>query len=93
MNTETAIRPHMGPGTYDERRHIKSEKTYRRSTANFLVNKRPDNLFSIVESNPAPTDYNTSASQPDFKAKFWSSSVEAFGNTEKRFKKDSETFD
>ena len=89
--TETAKNANVAPGMY-ERSKIRSEKGARKS-ANFLGGKRPDNLFSVVENTPGPTDYNTSVSVPDFKGKFWSSSVEAFGNTLKRFPKQSETFD
>ena len=86
-NTETAKNVNLAPGMYD-RSKIRSEKGARKS-ANFLGGKRPDNLFSVVENTPGPTDYNTSMSVPDFKGKFWSSSVEAFGNTLKRFPKQS----
>ena len=49
-------------------------------TASFLSHKE-ENLFSVIEGRPGPFEYSKSQSSN----KFWSSSVQAFGKTERRF--------
>ena len=75
--------PGMGPGTYNFKvaQDVVSGHHTRTKTAGFIGN-RPENVFGDVPHHPGPAEYN--AKQRDAH-KYWSSSVQAFGHTEKRF--------
>jgi hypothetical protein len=81
--------PLMAPGRYE--RSSTTEKTQRRQTANFLNCRRSENLFSVNEGVPGPSDYESA--QCKEQTKVWSSSVQAFGLTQSRFFKPPDQYD
>lgn len=68
------MRPMLGPGRYSI-----YDKKVKSPTASFLSTK-DENLFSVIEGGPGPHEY-----KPVKTNKFWSSSMQAFGSTERRF--------
>lgn len=80
---EMSKNPVMGPGTYDFKiaQDVVSGHHNRNKTAGF-IGHRPENVFGNVPPYPGPSDYNAKQKGAH---KFWSSSVQAFGHTEKRF--------
>ena len=86
--------PTLGPGTYDFEYPNKG-KSKRGFNAPFRESQRPDNVFGRVPDFPGPTDYHLPGDQSPlnetFKQKQWSTNIQAFGNTEKRFAFSKET--
>jgi len=78
----------VGPTSYDNSRpynvggRSQSSPKGRLNTAAFL-GKRNQNLFGIQDL-PGPQDYRDEY-KDNFKGKFWETSIQAFGTTEKRF--------
>ena len=72
----------VGPGSYEVRGRNDHSPT-RLNTAAFL-GKRPGNLFGTQEY-PGPAEYNQNSTlNTSFHNKTWTSTIQAFGTTEKR---------
>lgn len=74
----------LGPGAYDVVADVysRSLSQHRVNTAAFLT-KRNENLFGIKDI-PGPQEYSTNASMFSH-GKSWTTTVQAFGSTERRF--------
>ena len=75
---KAAAWPGIGPGLYETKQ--KQKEPF--NTASFM-NSRGENLFSVIQGMPGPHEYDVKETK--LKNKFWSSSVQAFGKTERRF--------
>ena len=75
----------LGPGTYDVIQDVfsRSISSNRANTAAFL-SRRPEDIFGIKDL-PGPQEYETNASTTISRGKSWTTTVQAFGSTEKRF--------
>ena len=83
-SNNVARNQNVGPATYDLGKDdvARSLAVNRANTAAFLA-KRPENLFGIKDL-PGPQDYELNQSVIS-RGKSWTTTVQAFGTTEKRF--------
>ena len=75
----------VGPGSYEVDRDLNSagHSPQRLNTAAFL-GKRPENIFGYKDI-PGPGDYgHNNSMNSSFAGKTWTSTIQAFGTTEKR---------
>lgn len=74
--------PNVGPATYELSKDFRQVQFNRANTAAFLA-KRPENLFGIKDL-PGPQDYELNKEEIS-RGKSWTTTMQAFGTTEKRF--------
>ena len=82
---ESTKNPNVGPATYNfvNDAYSRSISTNRANTAAFL-SRRPVDIFGIKDL-PGPQEYETSVTISMSRGKSWTTTVQAFGSTEKRF--------
>lgn len=73
----------IGPGTYAVVESFHKENQLRTQSTACFISRRASNLFGVIEDIPGPADYNSKLEKSD--EKYWSTSIQAFGQTEKRF--------
>ena len=81
--------PIVGPATYTTAKTSTSpNKSFSRANTAAFLAKRPENLFGIKEL-PGPQDYETNQIEIS-RGKSWTTTMQAFGTTEKRFTESTE---
>jgi len=74
----------VGPGSYDVVKDVFSRSmTYNRANTAAFLSRRADNLFGIKDI-PGPQEYLQNQSVIS-RGKTWTTTMQAFGVTEKRF--------
>ena len=81
----SVVQKEVGPGSYDLVKDVfnRALSQNRVNTAAFLT-RRPEDIFGIKDL-PGPQEYDGNSSLMMSRGKSWTTTMQAFGTTEKRF--------